>query len=221
MMLSRGSLIPLETTEALLGSRLSYTGEEEANMHVASFGQGRVALPRRQGEAMQLASLLDDEAASMVRSFESNVMYTPEEWENIRVDLPTYVPFMDRVLSSNSIHRLENAVRQPHHCLSAIFGTDVRAPFALPSTDVGLVGVEFRPKFSKLRYIGKNVSDELVVRRTLPRPALWPQRRFEPVSLSGGRFASFAGAGGRLPAALDLCAHTSGQLRAKLWPDTI
>lgn len=100
--LSRDSPSPQEAAEALLRARLSYTGEEAANLHVASYVQGRVALPRRQGEATMLTSLLDDEAAAMVRSFESSVMYIEEEWENIRGDLPSFVPLMDRVLSSDA-----------------------------------------------------------------------------------------------------------------------
>lgn len=69
---------------------------------MASYGQGRVALPRCQGEPRDLADLLDTEAASYVRNFETRVMYAPEEWELLRNDLQEFVPYMDATLSSRA-----------------------------------------------------------------------------------------------------------------------
>lgn len=92
---------PQEAMTALPGIGLSYTGEEEALSHVASSGQGQVALPRCQGEPRDVAELLGDEAASFVHSFETRIMYAPDEWELLRDELPEFVPYMDATLSTD------------------------------------------------------------------------------------------------------------------------
>ena len=92
--------MPHEASRALLGSCLAYHGAEASN-HVRSYDRDLVSLPELGSQSPSAVSLLDPASATVVREFESHMLLSGDEWEQVLEKEAPVVPYLDEVFSKD------------------------------------------------------------------------------------------------------------------------